>query len=63
MRGVIGTAYTLLLTVTRMWIALGIILVLAWLAGAFVFNIAGWLIHLLLVLAVISFLIRLIRGT
>ena len=46
-----------------MWIALGIILVLAWLAGAFVFNIAGWLIHLLLVLAVISFLIRLIRGT
>lgn len=45
-----------------MWIALGTILVLAWLAGVFVFNVAGWIIHLLLILAVISFLIRVIRG-
>lgn len=45
-----------------MWFFIGIVLVLAWLAGVFVFSVAGWLIHLLLVAAAIAILIRIIRG-
>ena len=40
---------------------LALILVIAWIAG-FSFNIAGPLIHILLVLAIITFLLRFIRG-
>lgn len=40
---------------------IAIILVLAWLGG-FALNIGGGLIHLLLVLAIIVFLLRFIRG-
>ncbi|EKD84622.1 MAG: hypothetical protein ACD_38C00185G0008 [uncultured bacterium] len=39
---------------------LALILVIAWIAG-FSFNIAGPLIHILLVLAIITFLLRFIR--
>jgi Family of unknown function (DUF5670) len=45
-----------------MFNALAIILVLAWLLGFGVFHVAGSLIHLLLVLAVISILWRFIGG-
>lgn len=38
-----------------------VILIIGWLLGAFVYS-AGQLIHLLLVLAVISILLQLIRG-
>ena len=41
---------------------LAIILFIAWLLGFGVFNVAGGLIHLLLVLAVIVILYRLITG-
>lgn len=43
-----------------MWLA--ILLVVAWLLGWGVFHVAGGLIHLLLVLAVIVFLYNLISG-
>lgn len=39
-----------------------IILLVLWLLGGFVFNIAGGLIHILLVIAVIVILYRVITG-
>ncbi len=39
----------------------GILLIL-WLLGFFAFHVAGGLIHLLLVLAVIVFVVQLLRG-
>jgi hypothetical protein len=41
---------------------IAVILVIAWLLGGFVFHVAGGLIHLLLVIAVIVVIIRLIQG-
>jgi uncharacterized protein DUF5670 len=45
-----------------MLFALAVILLIAWLLGFAVFNVAGGLIHLLLVLAVISILWHFLRG-
>ena len=42
------------------WLA--VLLVVAWLLGGGVFNVAGGLIHLLLVIAVVVFLINFITG-
>jgi hypothetical protein len=39
-----------------------IILLIAWLGGFFVFHIAGGLIHLLLIIAVIALIVHLMRG-
>ena len=41
---------------------LAVILLIAWLLGAFVFPVAGGLIHLLLVIAVVVVLYRVITG-
>lgn len=41
---------------------LAVILVISWLLGFTVFHVAGGLIHLLLVVAVISILWRIIQG-
>ncbi|MEH6939425.1 lmo0937 family membrane protein [Bacillus sp. JJ664] len=43
-----------------MW-ALFIILLVLWLLGFFVFHITGWLIHLVLIIAIIVFLVRLFK--
>jgi len=40
-----------------------VILLIAWIMGWGVFHVAGALIHLLLVLAVISLILHFIRGT
>ena len=40
---------------------IAVILIIAWVLGAFVYS-AGYLIHILLVLAIIAILIRVIRG-
>jgi hypothetical protein len=40
---------------------LGVILILLWLAG-FMFHVAGSLIHIVLVFAVISFVVHLLTG-
>ncbi len=45
-----------------MLFALAVILVVAWLLGFTVFHVAGGLIHLLLLLAVISILWHFVRG-
>ena len=45
-----------------MLLTIGLALVALWLVGFFVFHMAGWLIHVLLVVAVIAILVRIIRG-
>jgi len=45
-----------------MLIFLAIALLVLWLLGAFVFKIAGALIHLLLIVAAVVIVLRLVRG-
>jgi len=45
-----------------MFVILGVIFLILWGVGFIGFHIAGWLIHILLVVAILMFLIRLIRG-
>ncbi len=45
-----------------MFLALGIILLLLWLGGFFVFHVTAFFIHILLVLAVISLVFHFMRG-
>jgi hypothetical protein len=45
-----------------MFLALALILVLAWVCGFVVFHTAGFLIHILLVFAVISIIFHFLRG-
>lgn len=45
-----------------MLLNIGIILVVLWLIGVVAFPVIGWLIHILLVVAVIMILMRVIRG-
>jgi hypothetical protein len=44
------------------WLATGVLLFLAWAISYFVFHVAGVLIHLLLVLALISVLVHALSG-
>ncbi|MFM5895413.1 MAG: lmo0937 family membrane protein [Novosphingobium sp.] len=43
-------------------LALAVILLVLWALGFFAFHVAGGLIHLLLVLALVVFVVNLIRG-
>jgi hypothetical protein len=45
-----------------MWIAIGIILLLLWLGGFLMFHTAGFLIHILLIVAVIAFILHFVTG-
>jgi hypothetical protein len=45
-----------------MLLAIGVILLVLWAMGFFAFHVAGGLIHLLIVLAVISFIVHLFVG-
>ncbi len=45
-----------------MWLIIGIVLVALWLGGFLVFHTAGFLIHILLILAVISIVFHFLRG-
>jgi hypothetical protein len=45
-----------------MFLALFVVLVVAWLLGWVAFHVAGGLIHLLLIVAVISLLVYFVRG-
>jgi hypothetical protein len=47
----------------RMFLIIGIVLILAWLGGFVVFHTAGFLIHLLLIFAVISIVFHFLRGS
>jgi Family of unknown function (DUF5670) len=46
-----------------MFLILSLVLVLAWIAGFVVFHVAGFFIHILLILAVISIILHFARGT
>jgi hypothetical protein len=48
---------------TRMFLIIGIVLILAWVGGFVVFHTAGFLIHLLLIFAVISIVFHFLRGS
>jgi hypothetical protein len=45
-----------------MFAALAVILIVAWLMGFVVFHVAGGLIHLLLVVALVAFIWQLVAG-
>ena len=45
-----------------MFLAIAIILLVLWALGFFVFPIAGGLVHLLLVIAVIAIIVHFVRG-
>lgn len=45
-----------------MFLIIGLVLVLLWLGGFFMFHTAGFLIHILLILAVISVIFHFLRG-
>lgn len=45
-----------------MWGAIAVVLVVLWLLGAFAFKVAGGIIHILLVLAVIAVIVHFVRG-
>jgi len=44
------------------FLMLFIALIVAWILGGFVFRVAGGLIHILLVVAVISLIVHFVRG-
>jgi hypothetical protein len=43
-------------------LTIGVVLIILWLIGFIAFPIIGWLIHVLLAIAIIMILIRIIRG-
>jgi len=45
-----------------MFLILFVVLLVAWLLGFVAFHVAGGLIHLLLIIAVISLILHLVRG-
>jgi Family of unknown function (DUF5670) len=45
-----------------MWLVIGLVLVLAWLGGFFVLHVSSFLIHVLLIFAVISIVFHFLRG-
>jgi hypothetical protein len=45
-----------------MFLAIAMVLVLIWVLGFLAFHVAGGLIHLLIVVALISFIVHFIRG-
>lgn len=44
-----------------MWVAVAVVLLILWLLGALAFKMAGALIHLLLILAVIALVLHFVR--
>lgn len=46
-----------------MFLAIGLILLLLWLGGFFMFHVTAFFIHILLLLAVVSIIFHFIRGT
>jgi Family of unknown function (DUF5670) len=46
----------------RMFLGLGVLLLLLWLGGFFVFHVTAFFIHILLILAVVSIIFHFMRG-
>jgi hypothetical protein len=45
-----------------MWLIIALVLVVLWAGGFFAFHAAGFLIHILLILAVISLILHFVTG-
>jgi len=45
-----------------MWLGIAAVLVLAWIAGFFLLHVSSFLIHLLLLVAVISLIYHFVKG-
>jgi hypothetical protein len=45
-----------------MFLAIGILLVLGWLGGFFIFHVTAFAIHILLLLALVSIVVHFVRG-
>lgn len=45
-----------------MWLTIAAILVILWLLGFVAFHVAGGLIHILLIIAVIAIIVHFVRG-
>lgn len=45
-----------------MWVGIAVILIILWLLGWLVFHIAGGLIHILLIIAIIAIIVHFVRG-
>lgn len=45
-----------------MFLILAVVLLLAWIGGFAMFHVAGWMIHLLIIFAVISLIMHLVTG-
>lgn len=45
-----------------MLLSIGVVLIVLWLVGVIGFHVVGWFIHVLLVVAIIMFLVRVIGG-
>jgi hypothetical protein len=46
-----------------MLLTLALVLLILWALGFFAFHVAGGLIHILIVLAIVSFVVHLLRGS
>ncbi len=46
-----------------MWVGIAILLLVLWAGGFFMFHVAGFFIHILLLLAVAAFIIHFISGS
>jgi hypothetical protein len=57
-----GSASTLITRCSFMWLLLAILLILAWGGSFFLFHVTGFLIHILIVFAVISLILHLVGG-
>jgi hypothetical protein len=44
-----------------MWGAIALVLIVLWLLGAFAFKIAGGIIHLLLIIAIVAVILHFVR--
>jgi hypothetical protein len=47
---------------TSLFLVSAIVLLVLWALGAFVFNVAGGLIHVLLVIAIVTLIVHFVRG-
>lgn len=45
-----------------MWVGIAVILIILWLLGWLVFHIAGGLIHILLIIAIIAIIVHFVGG-
>jgi hypothetical protein len=61
-KGALSRSYNIHVKEKCMFLGLGIVLLLLWLGGFFVFHVTAFFIHILLILAVASVIFHFMRG-